>query len=84
MLCAYLYSMAKGRQVVLAGEDVSRLAEVVRRVFSPHQVVIRASAEFPSEAVQAMVTETATAYVCENFTCELPVTTPEALAAKIQ
>jgi uncharacterized protein YyaL (SSP411 family) len=84
MLCAYLYSVAQARQVVLAGDDVSRLAEVVRRVFSPHQVVIRASAEFPSAAVQAMVTEEATAYVCENFTCDLPVTTPEALAAKIQ
>ncbi len=84
MLCAYLYSIAKGRQVVLAGDDVSGLAEVVRRVFSPHQVVIRATADFPSTSVQAMVTEEATAFVCENFTCDLPVTTPEALAAKIQ
>jgi len=84
MLCAYLFSQSKPRQIVLAGEEIGAMAEVVRRGFAPHQVVIQADVDYPLEAVRAMVTETATAYVCENFTCQLPVTTPEALASKIQ
>jgi len=84
MLCAYLFSQSKPRQIVLAGEEIGAMAEVVRRGFAPHQVVIRADVDYPLEAVRAMVNETATAYLCENFTCQLPVTTPESLAAKIQ
>ena len=30
-----------------------------------------------------LVDDVATAYVCEHFTCQLPVTTPEALAAQL-
>ena len=84
MLCAYLFSKTKPRQIVLAGEEIGALAEVVRKGFAPHQVVVRADVDYPLEAVRAMVSETATAYVCENFTCQLPATTPEGLASKIQ
>ena len=84
MLCAYLFAQSKPRQIVLAGEEIGALAEVVRREFAPHQVVMRAEVDYPMEAVRAMVTETATAYICENFMCQLPTTTPEELASKIQ
>ncbi|MCX6606044.1 MAG: thioredoxin domain-containing protein [Acidobacteria bacterium] len=84
MLCAYLFAQSKPRQIVLAGEEIGALAEVVRRGFAPHQVVMRADVDYPLEVVRAMVTETATAYICENFTCQLPATTPEQLASKIQ
>ena len=84
MLCAYLVSTTKPRQIVLAGEEIGALAEVVRQGFAPHQVMVRADVDYPLESVRAMVTETATAYVCENFTCQLPTSSPEALASKIQ
>jgi uncharacterized protein YyaL (SSP411 family) len=45
-----------------------------RKYFAPRHVVIEG---LPAKAVEP------TAYLCENFTCQLPVTTPEALRAII-
>ncbi len=78
MLVAYLFSEGKPRQVVLAGEpaspDLAALLHVIRSRFSPHQVVLLNHGDM--KAVEGK----ATAYVCENFTCRQPTTSPELLA----
>jgi len=68
MLVAYLFSEGQPRQVVLAGENVEPLLQVIRRRFSPHQVVMLNHPD--KKAIDGQ----ATAYVCHDFTCQQPTT----------
>ena len=92
MAAAYLYSLRKPQQVILAGDPKSKetaamLAEIRSR-FRPHSVTLLADetlAEWlPSVKEMSSQPGVTTAYVCENFTCQLPVTTPDALAKLLE
>jgi hypothetical protein len=83
MLVAQMFAMGKPMEIVLAGPQdrhTAMLAEIRRR-FLPNAVVMRAS-----EAPDSMppVDGLATAYVCENYACKLPVTETAALAELLQ
>jgi uncharacterized protein YyaL (SSP411 family) len=85
MMAAYLYSLAPTGQIVLAGEPgeagFDALAVVARRRFLPNHVLVRADAGLlPRTAEMGPVGGAAAAYVCENFTCQLPVTEAAQLA----
>jgi uncharacterized protein YyaL (SSP411 family) len=84
MLVAYEFSLAKPKQIILAGESHSPgMPELVRALYSrftPHRIVLRVDeksratlARF-SPAIQSMqaIDGQATAYVCENYACQLP------------
>jgi len=80
MLAALAFALAKPREIVLAGpagDAVMRdMLSTIRRRFLPSAVVMRAEQagrEMPA------VGGVATAYVCENFACKLPVTGVAAL-----
>ncbi|HET9918336.1 MAG TPA: thioredoxin domain-containing protein [Ktedonobacteraceae bacterium] len=72
----------------LRGADTRALLEVVNQRYLPNSVLAAAS---PADAIaiqaiplledRPLKDDKATAYVCENFACLLPVTTPEELAA---
>ena len=79
MLVAQMFAMGKPMEIVLAGprdQHAGMLAEIRKR-FLPNAVVMQTS-----EAPNAMpaVDGLATAYVCENYACKLPVTEIRALA----
>ena len=79
MLVAQMFAMGKPMEIVLAGprdQQAGMLAEIRKR-FLPNAVVMQTS-----EAPNAMpaVDGLATAYVCENYACNLPVTEIRALA----
>jgi hypothetical protein len=82
MVVALLEASEKPRQVVLAGGDPGALLEVLRARFAPFQTLVVAhSAEGLHPALAAMMeTGRPTAYVCEDYACQLPVHTPEDLA----
>jgi uncharacterized protein len=94
LLVAVMYSLAAPRQVVLAGpkEDVARMLQVVRSRFLPDTTVIvidddsRAalSRYAPVLAEMKPVNGCVTAYVCENFACQLPTTGVDKLAELLQ
>lgn len=88
MLVAYMQSKAKPMQIVLAGdsagEDMARMLAEVRRLFLPYKTVMIANSELPLTASMIAVDGKATAYVCENFACQLPVTEVEKLAELLQ
>jgi uncharacterized protein YyaL (SSP411 family) len=74
-----------GREVALAGDDVTALATVVRERLRPG-VVLAGPAPEPSSATIPPLLEGRTpvggapaAYVCEHFACQLPVTDADAL-----
>ena len=93
MLVALSWSRSKPKQVVIAGKADDAAMQVmlreVRRHFVPHEVLILADGgagqQYFAEHVEFMknVTETdgkPTAYVCENFVCQLPTTDVKKLA----
>ena len=89
MLVAYLTSMEPGRQIVLAGtaETAEPFLRVIARRFLPFtQTLLADTAESRTilEAWQPQIAQMqahaeAAAYVCENFTCGLPLTDASAL-----
>lgn len=85
MMCAYLLARRPLRQIVVAGDaganDTQAMLAVVRRRFLPDTVLLRPDPELPRTAAMRAVDGHAAAYVCENFTCQLPVTDLEELAS---
>jgi uncharacterized protein YyaL (SSP411 family) len=88
MVVAYMNSRRKPRQIVLAGEGESAgvealLNEAFRRYLG-YRVIMGADGELlPQTAAMSPVEGKATAYVCENFACQLPVTDPAAMAEQL-
>jgi uncharacterized protein YyaL (SSP411 family) len=82
LLRALDFHLAPIKEVALVGEDVSELATVVRSAFRPHLVQAagpEGSAEPPLLRERPAVDGQPTAYVCENFACQAPVTDPKEL-----
>jgi uncharacterized protein YyaL (SSP411 family) len=84
VLCAADFQLARVREVALVGEHLGPLSRVVRDAFRPHMVVAGASAEsngaIPLLEARTAVNGRATAYICEQFSCEAPVWDPAELA----
>jgi uncharacterized protein YyaL (SSP411 family) len=93
-LAAAEFALATPKEVALVGDpaaaDARALLEAIGRPFLPNKVVVlRRPGEqppaIPSPLLEdrAQIDGKATAYVCENYVCRLPVTTPEALRAQL-
>jgi len=92
MLCAIAAALEPPRQVVLVGErsreDFRALAAVLAERLGPRRAVLAVTDEVdrrwfaahtPWLAEMRAVDGRATAYVCEDFACQAPVTDPAAL-----
>ena len=92
MLVALDYALSKPKQIVIAGArdapETRALVREVHRAFLPHKILLLAEgaegSAFLEEKLPALrdmktVGARPAAYVCENFTCQAPVTDPEAL-----
>ena len=87
LLQAMHFHFSPPREVALVGEPLDELAGVVRRRFRP--TVVRGRACGPATrrrstrsrccAAASRWTAGPAAYVCENFTCQMPVTDPAEL-----
>ena len=93
MLVALDYSMSKPRQVVIAGKldsgDTRALLKEVRSRFLPTTILLLADGgEGQKELAKTLpflrtmkpIDGKATAFVCENYACELPTTDPAVMA----
>ncbi|HWJ03586.1 MAG TPA: thioredoxin domain-containing protein [Verrucomicrobiae bacterium] len=88
MLNALWFALAPGKEIVIAGdhaqEQTKQMLEVVRARFLPEAVVMFHSPGLteliPSLAEQKSLAGQSTAYVCENFACQAPVTEAKELA----
>jgi uncharacterized protein len=93
MLVALSWSRSKPKQVVIAGKaddtPTQAMLREVHRHFVPHEILILADGgdgqQFFSDHVEFMksvskIDNTPTAYVCENFVCQLPTTDLKTLA----
>ena len=92
MLVALDFLSSRPRQIVIAGKtsasDTGALLTEVHRHFLPNKILLLADGgegqEYLGEKLEAIramkaVNGKSAAYVCENFTCEAPVTDPETL-----
>jgi uncharacterized protein len=86
LLRALDFHHAQTREVALVGGNLSTLEGVVRAAFRPNVVL----AGGPAGAVEPPLLDARTeiggepaAYVCEGFTCNLPVTDPAALEKEL-
>jgi uncharacterized protein YyaL (SSP411 family) len=92
MLAAYEFSLAPVKQIVIAGDggaaDTQALLTTIHSRFVPFKVVLLAEPkladEIPALASMGKLDGRAAAYVCENYTCQLPVSEPPALAELLQ
>jgi uncharacterized protein YyaL (SSP411 family) len=90
LLQAIYFHLSQTREVALVGDQLDALAPVVRRRFHPTIVLAgmkpedaAAEAAVPLLHGRAPVDGKPTAYVCENFACNLPVTEPGELARQL-
>jgi hypothetical protein len=71
------------KEVVIIGEKGNQLEKAVWREYLPNKVVVLAGEEnnesIPLLQERKTLDGKATAYVCENFVCQKPVTAPEEL-----
>lgn len=77
MLVALLAARTPHRQVVFAGPYDAVLLNMARAKFAPFQTILRAEW---APLTMPPIDGRPTVYVCQNFTCRLPVTDAAALA----
>ena len=97
MLAACEFRLGQPRQIILVGDrdaaDTKVLLRALHSRFVPHRIVLlvdspesRAalSAAIPTIAAMEPVDGLASAYVCRDYTCQMPVNTAERLGELIQ
>ncbi len=85
MMSAFMFAEHRSYEVVLAGNrrsaDGKAMLHAIRKRFIPNKVVLWRNNQLaklvPYTAEQKAIGGKATAYICENFQCNLPVTDPE-------
>jgi uncharacterized protein len=88
------FALSRVREVAIVGQpaadDTRALLARVWSTYQPNRVLAAAApddrtaqAEVPLLADRPALEGRATAYVCEHFVCQLPVTDPEALAVQL-
>ncbi len=94
LACQIDFLAGGAHEIALVGDpaspDMQALLHVIREPYRPNQVVaLRIPGDEAADAIPLLsgrdqIGGAATAYVCRNFACRMPVTTPEALRAELQ
>ncbi len=83
LLRALDFHISPTQEVALIGEDLGSLAEVIRSAYRPHLVLAGGPEGTSAPALlhgRTAIGGAPTAYVCEHFACQAPLTDPELLA----
>lgn len=93
MLSAFLYSTIPGKQIVIAGKknntDTIEMLRTLNQKYNPYTTVAlnngseRIYKTIPYAENELMVENKTTAYICENFTCGIPITDKEEFTLRI-
>ena len=80
--------MAPPEEIAIVGQGAEALLELAFREYCPKHVVAYASAQeqdlpIPLLGDRPQIGGKATAYVCQNFACQMPVTEAEGLKAQM-
>ena len=91
-LAALDFYVSSPKEVVIIGPHndpaTEALLKTVNGNFHPNKVLVGAEApgeyDLPLLESRGMIDGKPTAYVCQNYTCQVPVTTPEELAIQLE
>ncbi len=85
-LCAAEFHASKPREIVLAGDraQIAPFEQILRGQFAPFCVVAAAPGKLPLLEGKEPVGGQGTAFVCESFACQEPVTSEEKFAAAVK
>jgi hypothetical protein len=94
LLCALDFHLSSPREIAVIGEsDSPETRALLREIWSrylPNKIVVqapegdaRAAEAVPLLRERPMLKGRSTAYVCENYTCRSPVTSPAELAGQL-
>jgi uncharacterized protein YyaL (SSP411 family) len=87
-LCGLEFELAPPREIALVGENIQSLLDVVFAKYRPNQVVAwkaeGAESVIPLLVGREAIEGKATAYVCQNFACQMPVAEAEALESQLE
>jgi uncharacterized protein YyaL (SSP411 family) len=96
-LIAYDFNLGPKSEIVIAGDRDSQatrdLANVARAKFLPRSLILQHPADDSGKAIEKLVSflidqkplaGKSTAYVCQNYTCNLPTTSPNELEKLLQ
>jgi uncharacterized protein YyaL (SSP411 family) len=93
MLAAVEFRFGDPRQIIFAGDDLHALLRALYTRFVPAKIVLgvqsseareQLAAWIPPVAEMYAIENRATAYVCRNYTCQLPVTGTDEFLALLQ
>jgi uncharacterized protein len=85
LLRALDFYLGPVREVAIVGPDSAALERVVRAEFRPYVVLAGGEPDgVPLLAGREPVDGKAAAYVCEHFTCQRPVTSPQELSVLLE
>lgn len=85
LLRALDFHLGPVREVAIVGPDPAALARTVREAFRPYVVLAGGDPDgVPLLAGREPVGGRAAAYVCEHFTCQRPVTSPDELSVLLE
>jgi uncharacterized protein YyaL (SSP411 family) len=86
MLAAAEFDLAAPREVVIAGDPGPEMIRELWKRFDPNRILLRASPEMAGyhPAVLELAKGPAAVCLCENFTCQAPVTNAQDLARLLE
>jgi len=89
MMVAAMSSLAPPKQIVLVGREPQPFLDAIRHLFLPDYTVFivdndEARNFFPEVRDMVAMEGKTTAYVCENFTCQLPTTSVDKAVELLQ
>ena len=72
------HHLSVSREIAVIGGDANAMLEILNKRFLPHTAIVVAAADdayLPVLEGRGAIEGKATAYVCENLACQLPITT---------
>jgi len=84
MLSAWEFAAAPNREVVIAGDLPTEMTRLLRRKFDPNRVLLAAGPELVQYHPASAEMRGPAVYICENFTCQSPVTNKEELSRLLE
>jgi uncharacterized protein YyaL (SSP411 family) len=87
-LSALEFYLGGTKEIVIVGEPNNDLARLARQTYMPNAIVVLSEHPDPGSSIpllseRDMIDGKPTAYVCENFVCQRPVTTAEELRSQL-
>ncbi|WP_297454322.1 thioredoxin domain-containing protein [Persephonella sp.] len=87
MILGYDFGNNKGKDIVIAGKDYKEVLEKINQKFMPYSSVLVKKGDILDEKIpflkQLPVDDKPAVYICEDFTCGLPITDISQLDEKL-